>query len=112
MTAFFGGCSALTAAAIAGGFETRLWPGLLAAAPWLALAALMWAGVVWPDLGGRPWRGLRALAAGALWVGAVSLAAAGVVAFLTGVALAFACSRPLLRARSEPGPAATMDAQT
>src|SRR2546421_4688579 len=68
MTAFFGGCACLTAAAIAGAFEARLAPALVAAAPWLVGAAVMWAGVVWPDLRGLSRRGPRALAVGAAWV--------------------------------------------
>jgi hypothetical protein len=112
MAAFFGGCACLTAAAIAGAFEPRLAPALVAAGPWLVGAAAMWAGVVWPDLRGLSRRGLRALAVGAMWVVAVSLAAAGVVAFLCGVAVALVCSRALLRGRSTAGCAATMDAQT
>jgi hypothetical protein len=110
MAAFFGGCASLTGAAIAGAFESRLGPGLAAAAPWLVLATAMWAGVAWPDLRGRSRRGLVAIAVAAMWVAAVSLAAAGVVAFLTGVGVAFAASRALLRRGSGGVSAATMDA--
>jgi hypothetical protein len=112
MAAFFGGCSALTGAAIAGAFESRLGPGLAAASPWLVLAVLMWGGVVWPDLRGRRRRGLVALGVGAMWVAAVSFAAAGVVAFLVAVGLAFVGSLALLRREPGGASAATMDAQT
>jgi hypothetical protein len=113
MAAFFGGCASLTGAAIAGAFEARLAPALVAAAPWLLLAVLMWAGVVWPDLRGRRRHGgLVALAVGAMWVAAVSLTAGGVVAFLGGVTIASFGSRLILRPPSGGGSAATMDAQT
>lgn len=100
MACFFGGLACLAMAAIA-------W-----FAPWLLLAAGMWAGVVWPDLRGRRHRAAASLVVGALWVVAVALSAAGVVAFLAGVAVAFAGSWPLLRRPSEERSAATMDAQT
>jgi hypothetical protein len=112
MVAFFGGCAFLTCAAIAGAFEAQPGAALLAALPWLVAATLSWAGVVWPDLRGRAHRGLVALAVGASWVAAVSFAAAGVVAFLVGVGLAFGASRVLLRGVAEEASAATMDAQT
>ena len=100
MACFFGGLACLAMAAVS-------W-----SAPWLLFATATWALVVWPDLRGRRHRTASSLAVGALWVGAVALAAAGVVAFLAGVGVALAGSWPLLRRPSAERSAATMDAQT